>query len=309
MSRPAAGTMPAPIYILTNERDFAADWVIRHIQDLGGDIERLNTESSVSVRWLPTDEPVTAKASAVWLRQFLADPTPVEKVQEVDDFLVQREQWRAWLTDLAEGENVRWMNPLWAARRAENKLIQLRTALAVGLSVPATVVTNTRADAREHQQIAGPCIVKAVAAGYFPFSTSAFMFTRNLDDALEFSDAEWAAQPVIVQRQIEPRRDLRIFVVDQFSAAVSTKVDSVDWRTRSADAEWSRSSPPPSLVQRCRSFLRELGLTYGAFDFAYDDNNYWFLECNQAGEFLFVDRPLELGVGEAVARWLCGGSC
>jgi hypothetical protein len=50
-------------------------------------------------------------------------------VAAVDDFLVAREQWRAWLTDLAESPDTRWLNPLWAARSAENKLVQMRVAL------------------------------------------------------------------------------------------------------------------------------------------------------------------------------------
>jgi hypothetical protein len=38
-------------------------------------------------------------------------------------------EWRAWLTDLAESPDTRWLNPLWAARSAENKLVQMRVAL------------------------------------------------------------------------------------------------------------------------------------------------------------------------------------
>jgi hypothetical protein len=56
-------------------------------------------------------------------------PPPQTPWPAVDDFLVAREQWRAWLTDLAESPDTRWLNPLWAARSAENKLVQMRVAL------------------------------------------------------------------------------------------------------------------------------------------------------------------------------------
>lgn len=305
MTDPAGVDSDAPILIVTNERDFAADIVIQRILSRGQEVERWNTETLRQVSWHPEQPPSTRRASAVWLRQFLAEPTITETVTEVDDFLVAREQWRTWLTDLSEAP-VPWMNPLWAARRAENKLIQLRTTVEVGLSVPATIVTNSRDEAARHQSEVGSCIVKSVAAAYFPFSTSSFMFTRPLDEALDLGSDDWAAQPVIVQKQIQPRIDVRVFVVGSFSAAASALVDDVDWRTNSADAVWDRFDAPDGLIDLCRAYLESFGLVYGAFDFAFDGNTCWFLECNQAGEFAFVDRPLRLGVGDAIAAWLCG---
>lgn len=47
------------------------------------------------------------------------------------------------------------------------------------------------------------------------------------------------------------------------------------------------------------------GLAYAAFDFAEDtDGIWWFLECNQGGQFGFVELETGQPVSEAVARWL-----
>ncbi|RNL62868.1 hypothetical protein EFK50_14135 [Nocardioides marmoriginsengisoli] len=297
-----------PVLVVTNERDFAADVVVARLQASGYPVERLNTETDLQVVWRPDEPPLAARYSAVWLRQFLADPTPQDSVNDVDDFLVTREQWRTWLTDLAEHAPTRWMNPLWSARRAENKLIQLRTAVSVGLRVPATIVTNSRDEAAAHQAKVGRSIVKALASAFFPFSDSGFMFTRPLDEALALDATNWTQQPVIVQAAIHPRTDIRIFIIGtDFAAAARTEVDAVDWRTRSGEAEWERCEPPEDILERCRNYLSAFDLVYGAFDFAFDGDTWWFLECNQAGEFAFADRPLELGVAEAITTWLCGG--
>jgi hypothetical protein len=50
------------------------------------------------------------------------------------------------------------------------------------------------------------------------------------------------------------------------------------------------------------------GTYWMAFDFASDDERIWFLEGNQAGEFSFLDRPLELGIGSAIANALAGST-
>ncbi len=43
-----------------------------------------------------------------------------------------------------------------------------------------------------------------------------------------------------------------------------------------------------------------MGLRYAAFDFIDDGEDIWFLEANQAREWLFIDRPLQMGISEAI---------
>jgi glutathione synthase/RimK-type ligase-like ATP-grasp enzyme len=297
----------APVLVLTNQRDFAADRVIKRLNDLGVPVERWNTEDERDIVWRPEGLPLASRPRAIWLRQHLADPAVTDSVRGIDEFLVAREQWRAWLTDLAEQEGPRWLNPLWASRRAENKLGQLRAALVCGFDVPPTILTNRRAEAMRHEVEVGRCIVKSVASAYFPFSDSAFMFTVDLAEAVDLPDVDWVAQPVLVQKAIDKHADVRVFVLADLATAVATRVDVTDWRTVSGDAEWKRFDLPVTVAAACRTYMDQLGLVYGAFDFVVDtDDCWWFLECNQAGEFAFADRPLELGVSDSIATWLAG---
>lgn len=291
------------VLIITNERDFAADLVVKRLLDDGVEVDRWNTGDPSPLTWRPDEPSSTDMYSSVWLRQYLREPPRAASVSEIDDFLVTREQWRAWLTDLAEGD-ARWMNPLWAARRAENKLVQLRLATRVGMKVPPTVVTTSRQIAEQHQQAVGPCIVKAVSSAYFAFSDSAFMFTRDLADALDLDLPDWVCQPVVVQRRIDPRVDVRVFVVGDYVVAAGTVVEGDDWRLRSELAVWVPFELGEAHRVQCLSLARHLGIAYGAMDFAFDGEELWFLECNQAGEFAFVDRPLQLGIDRAIAGWL-----
>ncbi|MEG9227586.1 hypothetical protein [Aeromicrobium sp. Sec7.5] len=295
------------VLVVSNHRDFAADQVISLInQRPDWSVERWNTETLMSdiPNWEPDQPPLPSNIRSVWLRQFLPDAQPTRTVAEVDDFLVRREQWRTRLELLTESA-AKWMNPLFESRRAENKLIQLRTASRVGLNVPPTLVTNSRNEATQWAASRGSFVVKTVASGYFPFSDQAFTFTTDLDEALTYGDHHWAQQPVIVQQRVAPRTDIRVFVVEDAVFGASTVAPGTDWRLHASDTTWEPWPVPETIAERSKALVRAMGLTYGALDFASDASETWFLECNQAGEFAFIDRPLALGVTKAIAKTLC----
>jgi glutathione synthase/RimK-type ligase-like ATP-grasp enzyme len=293
------------VFVLTNQHDFAADGVVDLLKSSGTDVVRVNSDDlSVLPDWSP-GEPASAN-STVWWRQFLPEPTPASTVEELDDRLVVAEQWRSWIS-VFDDPGGYWMNPLWAARLAENKIVQLRTAKTCGFSVPATLVTNNAASAATFAAQVGQCVVKSLRAGYFGYSDQSFMFTRLLTPDIIALRSEWQVQPLVVQAQIKPRIDIRVFVVHhQVEAAVSTMapLDAIDWRTASSEAHWGLCPLPPALVKASEQYVELLNLEYCAIDLASDGHDVWFLEGNQAGEFAFVDRPLDLGITAAIARAL-----
>lgn len=293
------------VLVLTNQRDFAADSVIVLLKADGVDVVRYNFEDLSSLPdWSPED---TAPAdSAVWWRQFSPEPGPVGTVEELDDRLVIAEQWRSWISTL-DAPGGYWINPLWAARIAENKVVQLRTAKRSGFAVPETLVTNSAYSASAFQARVGQCVVKSLRAGYFGYSDQSFMFTRLLTPEILDLSAEWQQQPLIVQALVQPRVDIRVFVVHgRVEAAVSATVppDVVDWRTASTEAHWRPCTIPETLMRAGEEYAERLSLEYCAIDLAKDNTEIWFLEGNQAGEFAFVDRPLDLGIAAAIATAL-----
>jgi hypothetical protein len=53
------------------------------------------------------------------------------------------------------------------------------------------------------------------------------------------------------------------------------------------------------------AYLRAAELAYGAFDFAEDgDGTWWFLECNQSGQFGFIEVDTGQPISRRVAEWL-----
>jgi glutathione synthase/RimK-type ligase-like ATP-grasp enzyme len=300
----------AEVLVLTNERDYAADLVIERLHQRGVAVRRLNTEmlTTSAPTWDPGSD--DAASAVVWWRQLLPEPVPADSVTQLDEAIVVANQWRTYLS-IFDRPGTRWVNPLWAARAAEDKVRQLRLATRIGFAVPPTIVTNSKQRAAEFRGAHGQCILKTLRAGYFAHSDQAFMFTRSLtDEVLELVD-EWTEQPVIVQRQISPRTDVRCFVVGDTlvaAAAAQPPDENDDWRTVAGGTEWAPFALDPTIAERCVSYTHALGLAYCALDFVADDETLWFLEGNQAGEFAFIDRPLGLGIADALAGVLAGES-
>lgn len=290
-----------PVVVLTNERDFAADDVVRRLDAAGVIVWRLNAEAAASTvvpAWMP-DVGSAKDAGAVWWRQFELPAVEGLTIPEVDELLVIRAQWRAWLATLS-GTAAPWVNDLWAARRAENKVFQLRTAHALGFSVPLTVITNDPSEARDRLRGA-EAVVKTLTSAYFELSGGGFVYTQRLDDVAGVDG--WHDQPMVVQQRVHGP-DVRIVVVGADCFGASCTTDDLDWRTAGKEATWAAWPVPRSLADRCRRYTAEAGLRYAAFDFVDAGDHVWFLEANQAGEWAFLERVLHLGISESLAVML-----
>ncbi len=292
-----------PVVVLTNESDLAADDVIRRISERGAAVVRVNIERATSApifSWRPT-QLEGCNPGAVWWRQFELAREPTMNLAELDDLLVTRAQWRTWLACL-HNPSVPWVNDLWAARRAENKIEQLRVANSVGFAIPDTIVTNDLSQARRLGSD-DSLIVKTVASAYFELTDESFVYTRALSDDIFTQPDLWNNQPLIVQRRIDGH-DVRVIAVGEEVFGATCKTDQADWRLAGASAEWHVWQVPDWIARCCRTYMREFGLEYAAFDFVHDDCDTWFLEANQAGEWSFLDRPLSLGIAQSLASML-----
>lgn len=293
-----------PVLVLTNKLDLAADDVIRRIQDLGHPVTRINAETAATSSALGWDStwPDVEGVGSVWWRQFELPSDPMRlTLADAEELVITRAQWRSWLSVL-DSNGIPWVNPLWAARRAEDKISQLRQARIAGFAIPGTLVTNDRVSALA---FAGgrPCVVKTLSSAYFELSGKGFVYSHALDSPLLAHAKEWFRQPLIVQRRV-PGTDVRVIAIGRKYFGASCQSPDLDWRTASGNVTWRPWTVPDRIGMMCKQYMRMLNLRYAAFDFKDDGQEVWFLEANQAGEWAFLDRPLRLGMAGALTDLL-----
>ncbi|MEU5892347.1 ATP-grasp ribosomal peptide maturase [Streptomyces sp. NPDC047461] len=303
------------VLILTCEADVTADMVVVHLHTTGVPVVRLD----------PADLTEGVALSGEYVhgafRGHLSSGGRLVSINGLRSVWVRRPGTAAaraaepsgWLTEessqalygMLRSSDARWMNHPDASRRARHKPWQLRHAQRCGLPVPATLITTFPQAAREFSARYPDLVVKPVS-GAHPQDPPRAVPTSRVTPDTDF--AAVAFGPTLLQRRVAKRADIRLTVVgDRMLAARKTTAedDEVDVRFASPASPWRPTDVPPRVAEAVRAYMRDAELAYGAFDFAEDaDGTWWFLECNQSGQFGFVEVETGQPIARSIAEWL-----
>lgn len=249
------------------------------------------------------DEPIDlATVDAVWWRR--VRPFEVDPSVGPDD----RRRFAASETDQAvlgmlDSIDAPWINPRGADDAAHRKPLQWTHAAALGLLLPATCVTTSPEAARafcDAHRGGGGVVFKPFLASIEDWRETRLVEAQDLArlDLVRLA-------PVIFQRCIQGV-DLRVTVIgDAIFAAEIDARDSdypTDMRMVIGQAKMRAVELPGALAERLRALMRRLGLVYGAIDLKQDARgDYYFLEVNPAGQWMFVESRTGLPITQAHA--------
>ncbi|WP_318215814.1 ATP-grasp ribosomal peptide maturase [Streptomyces sp. SCL15-6] len=305
------------VLILTCEEDVTADMVVVHLNASGVPVVRLD----------PADLTHCVALSGEFVhgsfRGHLSSGGRLVSIGGLRSVWVRRPggaaaraaEPSAWLTEessqalygMLRGCGARWMNQPDAAHRARYKPWQLRHAQECGLPVPATLITTFPRAAREFAERYPDLVVKPVS-GAHPQDPPLAVPTSRVPPEADFSAV--AHGPTLLQRRVAKRADVRLTVVgDRLLAARRTALagrdPEVDVRFSSSGEPWRSAEVPQRVAHAVLAYMRGAHLAYGAFDFAEDgDGTWWFLECNQSGQFGFVEVDTGQPIARTIAEWL-----
>ncbi|MFE4052455.1 ATP-grasp ribosomal peptide maturase [Streptomyces sp. YIM B13518] len=306
------------VLILTCEEDVTADMVVVHLNGSGVPVVRLDPADltgGVSLSGEYVHGRFRGHLSvggrlvgicglrSVWVRR---PGTPAGRAAQPSAWLT--EEASQALYGMLRGGDARWMNHPDAARQARHKPWQLRLAQRCGLPVPATVITTFPRAAREFAERFPDLVVKPVS-GAHPQDPPRAVPTSRVAPDTDFSAVAFG--PTLLQRRIVKRADIRLTAVGErlLAARKATRPDAdpeeVDVRFAAPGSPWEPVEVPARTADAVRDYLRRSELAYGAFDFAEDaDGTWWFLECNQSGQFGFVEVETGQPIARTIAEWL-----
>ena len=306
------------VLILTCEEDVTADMVVVH----------LNTTGVPVVRVDPADLTGGVALSGEYVhgrfRGHLSAGGRLVSIGGLRSVWVRRPgvpaaraaQPSAWLTEEAaqalygmlRSSGVRWMNDPDAARRARHKPWQLRLAQRCGLPVPATLITTFPRAAREFAERYPELVVKPVS-GAHPQDPPRAVPTSRVAPDTDFSAVAFG--PTLLQRRITKRADIRLTVVGERMLAARKATaddadpDEVDVRFAAPGSPWLPVDVPSRIAPGVLSFLRGAGLAVGAFELVEESvGTWWFVECNQSGQFGFIEVETGQPIARTIAEWL-----
>ncbi|HET7332874.1 hypothetical protein [Dyella sp.] len=256
---------------------------------------------------------------SVWTRVVKAPQ--IEGLAEFDHKFVHK-QWEIFqrnafelAADLAAGL---WVNHPIAAYAAESKLLQLKVANEVGLPIPDTVVTNDAVTVRDMVGKLGKVVFKQFYDFMWKNHRDGKLYGSSpsiLDRESDLPDDAIALCPGIYQRYIDKTFDLRVTMIGErfFSAKLRRKDRDayVDWRPHVYEDELllEEFTLPASVEVKLRALMKRLGLVFGCIDLVADkEGDFYFLEVNQQGQFLFVEEQVpDLPVLKAMTAMMLQG--
>ncbi|MBV6698515.1 ATP-grasp ribosomal peptide maturase [Kitasatospora aureofaciens] len=195
-----------------------------------------------------------------------------------------------------------------AIARAECKPTQLALAARLGLLVPATLITNNTAEAKAFAA-AQPAIYKPLHAGAYNVDGEPAGIWAASVEAGEITDAVSRCAHLF-QTQVPKAGDVRAVVVGNrvFCALITAPPGVLDWRSEYRHLTYEPVDCPEPIRTALLAFLAELGLNFGAFDFAVTPaGEWWFLECNPNGQWAWLEHAANLPITRAIADLLENG--
>ncbi|GAA0597456.1 ATP-grasp ribosomal peptide maturase [Kribbella sandramycini] len=302
--------------MLTNRDDITADAVVHELMKRRVPVVRYDTAdfpvcSKLAVElgsqgWQGTlggDHRIDLESiSSVWWRRPGEFSIPTEWPDEARAFAAA--EARVGVLGVLGSLQARWINHPACDSAANYKPVQLAAAARAGLEVPATVITSDHAHALQFIGADG-VIYKGLSGGVLtPDQRHRYIPTTVL--RAEDLDESVAGTAHLFQERVPKAFEVRLTVVGQrmFPVAIHahSEASRLDWRTDYASLTYERLEAPPEVEKGVRLLMEELGLFYGALDFAVTPDGRWvFFEVNPNGQWHWLAGKADVPLVEAIA--------
>ncbi|MEV0290393.1 ATP-grasp ribosomal peptide maturase [Kribbella sp. NPDC050820] len=309
------------VLVLTGRDDLTADAVVDELARRKASVVRYDTSdfpqaSRVAVAlgrhgWeghLSAERSIDLQTiSAVWWRRPAEFNVPVDWPDEARAFAVS--EARVGVLGVLGSLPVRWINHPARDSAANYKPVQLAVAARVGLDVPRTIITSDPDHAREFIG-ADEVIYKGLSGGVLTAQRRHRYLPTTVLRADEI-DAGVTGTAHLFQERVPKQCEVRLTVIGQRMFPVAIHAGSaaarLDWRTDYPSLTYGPIELPVDVEKSVRLLMDELGLFFGALDFAVTPDGRWvFFEVNPNGQWHWLAVKAGVPMIEAMADALQG---
>jgi hypothetical protein len=201
------------------------------------------------------------------------------------------------LRSFIQGSSARWVNSWTAYQFHKEKPRQLARVHTLGVSIPATLISNDPEAVAAFASTYKNVIFKPVYGGaHTRFVTEEHLAPQRLNMVLGIS-------PVTLQEFI-PGTNLRSYVIGDAVFTAELRSSSIDFRA-DARVQLISTDLPPEVKEQCRTIARALGLEWTAIDWRLSpEGRYVFLEANPSPMFLHFERQTGFPITQTLVELL-----
>jgi glutathione synthase/RimK-type ligase-like ATP-grasp enzyme len=199
-------------------------------------------------------------------------------------------------------------------KRSSEKLMQLSWAESVGLNVPEFIISSEISLLLEFCKRHPAVVMKPMSPGNcIVDADDKIICLQTVEvkaDTIKLLGDEFSHTPVMLQKLIPRTRDIRITCIgsEVYSVAIDPGPGPVDSRGRWLESRYETIICPRVVAESIDKFMKQTGLKFSAFDFILDEHGeWWFLECNPNGQFLWLEQKTGIPLARAMAHYLLEG--
>lgn len=306
-----------PVLVVTSLHDPTADVVIRELYDRDVPVVRLDSGD------FPASLSVEAEISSNGIQGRLVTPSRTADLAQVRSLYYRKPtgftfthldaqdaqfavtQARYGIGGvLAALPGCLYVNHPHRIGDAEFKPSGLAAAVDAGFLVPPTLVTSSPDAARAFIKRHGPVLYKPLYNPTYRVD-GASSVVRIADVSADDIDDGVAGTAHLFQKRIPKSGDIRATVIGDQVFCVRIDSGLLDWRTDYDRLTYTPVKPPAGIESALRHYMNRFGLVFGAFDFCVaEDGRWWFLECNPAGQWYWLEPETGLPMCAALADLL-----
>jgi hypothetical protein len=300
--------MDKTILILGSDEDEHARHVLAHLRGRGCDTELLDS------RWFPGQMKISLEPDAgtgslllpggrrialsevrsVYWRSYYGVVGP--SLPDPEQAWIAQNDARGLFESLLIGLPTRWVNGWDGYWLHQTKPVQLARVAALGVHIPATLLSNDPQRVRAFAAGRKNAIVKPVQGGDHARRLSA---EHLADDHLRHLQLA----PITLQAEV-PGTNIRAFVAGDEVHACEIRTSQLDYRD-DPTPQLLVHALPAEMVQLARRIARELHLLWTGIDFRLTpEGEYVFLEANPSPMFLGFEAQTGLPLTESLAALL-----
>lgn len=199
-----------------------------------------------------------------------------------------------------------WVNDVYCAQKAKSKIVQLKTAQKIMsennqqlLKIPTTLFSN---DARSiHEFMGKHRDVGVIYKTHYPLvwyevGTLKMCYATNVKEDDLPADSILQSMSGIYQVKVPKKYELRVTVMGSNLYAIRINSQEhpkglEDWRyIPTNELKLELVELPNPIKEQCYKMMKALGLLFGCFDLIVTpEGDYYFLEVNEQGQFLWID--------------------
>ncbi len=304
--------------IITHTEDYTTDLLVNYLNQQNLPYFRLNTDnfdfSNINISYEAGNLLINGinmkNVYSIWYRRI---KPPIALFEDQYTHYYFNQEFRVFLNNLFSILDVRWLSNPFNIEKAENKLLQLKTAQKLGLNIPPSLITCNLTDIENFIDKHGETIIKPLYDNSFSNQSGSYHIYTNVITKQHISkfkkeEKVFAPLPSIIQKRINKKLDIRVTIIGEkvFAAAVNPNLHNtqiLDWRNKGL--RFTNYKLPKELSKKLVEMVADLGLAFGAIDIVLSDtNDHYFLEINPNGQWGWLELENDLPISEAISHFL-----